>query len=250
MVLATTLMALESLQQEEHSDSSSEASCEEETMQIFSIPMKSNCDNRKTSRRISWKFNTDWEGAISSFRSSVSASFNSWYRVLDIEDDSEDEDEEIGNEEGTLGRGMQRPNLSKDKSFKRSLHSTVLSDDRRTSFQSSTGDQSLSGDMNEYLKSLNCSKTRSSEIFDETSSLSHHEHHKDSGCLTTQEKEGTEMLRRLSDLINMKCDVPDLQLIKITRLEKEESELVQERVRSLQDLDKELDMEKSKARAA
>jgi hypothetical protein len=48
----------------------------------------------------------------------------------------------------------------------------------------------------------------------------------------------------------MKCDVPDLQLIKITRLEKEESELVQERVRSLQDLDKELDMEKSKARAA
>lgn len=249
MVLST-IMALESLTEQE--DSSSDTSCcNDEDLQVMERPMKGttsisvmNAHNRKP-RRTSWKFNTDWEGAISSFRSAtssiLSASLNSWYHVLEFEED-EHSDDELDASEVTEKHGVQRAH----KPFKRSLHSTLL-DEERTSFQSSLGNDQ-SEDMNEYLESLNRSKSAS----ERSAFPSTHNEQEDSDAQAQQDagKKDTAMLRRLSGLLNMKCDMPDLLLLKCTMLEKDEADLVQERVRSLQELDDELNEGPNKATTA
>jgi hypothetical protein len=256
MVLSS-IIALESLT--EHDDGASDASRCDDEMQIMEMPMKSSDGvaaatatqhNRKPSRRASWKFNTDWEGAISSFRSATSSllsnSFNSWYHVLDIDDDGHHNDDELDAKEAAKRCKMQRGAPSKTKSFKRSLHSTLLNEER-TSFQSSMNNDHEE-DMNEYLESLNRSKPpeKSSDL----SYLDAQEVGDTSALSNTADVSDAVMLRRLSELLNMKCDMPDLQFIQIARLDKDESTIVRERVNSLQDLDDELAGTKCKARAA
>jgi hypothetical protein len=116
------------------------------------------------SRRISWKFNTDWEAASASFRrrsSVLTSSLNSWYHVLDIGDEIDGGDQNhIGEEKASKGdvkpKGMKkRPTIVKDKSFKRSVHNTLLSDEERSSFQSNMSGDCINDEMNDSCDSLN-----------------------------------------------------------------------------------------------
>ncbi|KAL3788721.1 hypothetical protein ACHAWO_002717 [Cyclotella atomus] len=242
-MVITTIMALESLT--EYDDGASDASSCDDDMQIVEMPMKDDgvatAAAAKQNRRSSWKFNTDWESAISSFRSATSSmlsnSFNSWYNVLDI-DDSHHEDELDVKEDAN---GCNAHRASKSKSFKRSLHSTL---EERTSFQSSI--ENDHEDMNEYLEYLNRSKALHAK------GLSHlGAQESDTPVSNDADVADTVMLRRLSELMNMKCDMPDLRLMQIAQLDKDEAKVVQERVNSLQDLNDELNgTKKCKARTA
>eukprot|EP00804_Cyclotella_cryptica_P019202 CCRYP_006124-RA/>CCRYP_006124-RA protein AED:0.27 eAED:0.27 QI:0/-1/0/1/-1/1/1/0/176 len=118
------------------------------------------------SRRISWRFNTDWEGAAASFRrrsSVLTSSLNSWYHVLDIGEDTDEVDQQhIDDGKSCKGevkeKGIKkRPTIVKEKSFKRSVHNTLLSDEERSSFQSSLGGDRINSDMNSSCDSLNLS---------------------------------------------------------------------------------------------
>ena len=148
---------------DEHHDNTSAQKHDDEG-NIETVPMK--CHEQrvvKPSKRASWKFDTDW-----SFRSGNSSiltgSFNSWYHILDIEEDDDDEEdmERTVNRAKTTSHSQTNRHLSKDKSFKasfkRSVHSTIISDELQTSFQSSMGndhsDDDNIGDMNEYLDML------------------------------------------------------------------------------------------------
>ncbi|KAL7483111.1 hypothetical protein ACHAW6_008760 [Cyclotella cf. meneghiniana] len=120
-------------------------------------------EHERPSRRISWKFNTDWEAASASFRrrsSALTSSLNSWYHVLDIGDEVDGVDQQhIGEENASKGdvkpKGMKkRPTIVKDKSFKRSVHNTLLSDEERSSFQSNTSGDFINDEMNDSCDSL------------------------------------------------------------------------------------------------
>eukprot|EP00804_Cyclotella_cryptica_P029598 CCRYP_017303-RA/>CCRYP_017303-RA protein AED:0.21 eAED:0.21 QI:0/-1/0/1/-1/1/1/0/275 len=275
--MALTMIALGSLTertQEDNSDASSHSSCEDEShMDIMTMPMKDDSPpsalgghGRLSSRRASWKFNTDWESAISSFRSGstsmLSSSLNSWYHVLDIEDGDVDADNQEGVTQETAGEdGGHVPSsiTAREKSFKRSVHTTLLCDDERTSFQSSLGsDHFMGNDIHCYPESWDTSdQVKSHENDQVKSSTSPREQQRESVIHVAQpparrsaDNTVVTLKSRLSELIEMNDDIACQGLTQFVPLEKHDVELLQERVKSLEDLDEELNQDKKKARAA
>ena len=266
---------------EEHYDTTTMASSETHTdeiiMNIQTFPIKCHDEQqhqqqqqqqqqqrtRKPSKRTSWKFNTDWEGAISSFRSATSsiltASFNSWYHILDIEDedDSDSDEDDIDDtdhvnreriERKIHNRGkkitmphvqenLRRHSLSKEKSFKRSVHSTLLSDEMQTSFRSSMGDDHTDNDdivdMKEYY--LDTLKRGGGKSRSESTIVSNVKDQDNTfetldDATTKQHRDDTDLFHCLTELID-----------------KEQWDVTGT---GLQDLNQDSDKHKSKARAA
>jgi hypothetical protein len=130
-------------------DDTTSESTRDQVVETIMVPIKDSGGIRKPSRRSSWKFNTDWEGAISSFKSAssmLSSSLSSWYHVLDIDEEEEDHDDD-GKESG-MGDPNHHNNRSKENSFKRpSLHSTMLKEEEaRSSFAKASFGGSLADD--------------------------------------------------------------------------------------------------------
>lgn len=240
-------------------------------MDIMTLPMKDDSPpsslgghDRRLSRRASWKFNTDWESAISSFRSGsssvLSSSFNSWYHVLDIEDDDDvDKQKNASQETSSNERGnLTESTSAREKSFKRSVHTTLLSDDERTSFQSSiASDLFMTDDIDCYPESWDTSDQVMSHEQNQVASTATNSYEQQACAVhTAQPPERISdntlvaLKSRLSELIETNNDFAFQGLTQCIPIEKTDVELLQERVKSLEDLDEELKQDKTKARAA
>jgi hypothetical protein len=198
----------------------------------------------------------------------LSSSLNSWYHVLDIEDDDDDDEQEGASQETARddGGNLTGSSLAREKSFKRSVHTTLLSDDERTSFQSSmASDLFMTDDIDCCPESWDISDQVMSREQDQVMSREQDHITSTSICsnqpqrcvgLTAQPPERSDdntlvaLKSRLSELIEMNNDLACQGLTQCLPLERDDVELLQERVKSLEDLDEELKHDKSKARAA
>jgi hypothetical protein len=180
---------------------------------------------RSSGRRISWKFNVDWEGGIDASFKSIETEESSLYHVLDIQEGDEDSS---SRRDGYV-------------SFKRgSLHKTLLSDDMHSSFRSSFG-------------------VPSNKVFSETTELQFEDStEKDvqppqanddqAPSQSSCDNDVLDLKTSLGRLINTESDLADL-LMANPSFQPEEIQLLQDRVRTLKELDDEL-ASLAKAKAA